>query len=1020
MDEFTIGYLAELTASLTEKLLGKLRDSIVGPEKEQAIRRCLHTAMEALMATAKTKSRDKQNLLETIFRKFFAKAAVGKEVGALLNGHSLNRKKLLELFKQAGFNARKLPGVDFKEAISAFEQAFLSAATEEPALQGTIQTNQLLAQTKLLGEIRDSTRAKTPAAKALRESYLNHLFESSRQLSLSGIDPNVASKAETRLQLDGIYTALLTLAPEMLERLERSAMPEKETRRLSALEQLNRQNRLVLLGDPGSGKSTFVNFVALCFAGEMLRRQEANLRLLTAPLPSQKEDDEKQKRRQPWQHGALLPVRIILRDFAARGLPEAGKKVSAEHLWNFIVAELEPATLGDFAPHLKNELREKGGLLLLDGLDEVPEAQQRRMQIKQAVEDFAACFPHCRMLVTSRTYAYQKQDWRLPSFAEAVLAPFSAGQIRSFVEHWYSHIAASRGWHRDDAQGRAELLKRAIFGSKNLQALAERPLLLTLMASLHAWRGGSLPEKREQLYADTVDLLLDWWESPKTVRDAKGEIKVLQPSLAEWLKVDKQKVRELLNESAYFAHSAQPDLQGTADIAESELVQKLIRLSPDPDMKPARLVEFLSQRAGLLLPRGEGVYTFPHRTFQEYLAACYLTDHDYPDKLAELAKTDPNRWREVALLAAAKASRGSDFAVWALVDSLCYDAPEKAQTNLTEIWGGHLAGQTLVESANLSRVSARNKARVELVQKWLTHILRREDFPATERALAGNSLAYLGDPRFRADAWFLPDEPLLGFVEIPAGEFLMGSDKEKDSQAWDNELKQHKLTLPRYYIARYPVTVAQFQSFVNESNYKPEDPESLNGLPNHPVVNVTWHEALAYCEWLTERLRNWKETPEPLASLLKKQDWRITLPSEAEWEKAARGADGRIYPWGNEADANRANYSDTGIGATSAVGCFPGGASPYGCEEMSGNVLEWTRSLWEDYPYPTDAKERAKRENLEAPRDKGRVVRGGAFSGSVWHVRCACRVRFYPYYWFINLGFRVAATPVGCSHYSDL
>lgn len=946
MTEFTTSYLAELTASLTAEMLKgigrKLREKISGTEKERAVERCVKIGLAALLAASSAGAKEDSDQLETIFRKFFAEEDVGRELGALLRGDSLKRDELLYLFEKAGFDATTLSGVSFERALTAFEATFLIAVTDERELQGTIQTNQLLAQTHLLGEIREEMRklvdflrqAHAPTlqiqngkitalpqaggekiiyqfspaltigrrgalvegnmtggvlstgdlsvggdvigrdkkeisaqtyieqqivnaqpvvdASRLREAYLNHLFESSRQLSLSGIDPNVASRAETRLHLDGVYTALLTLAPEMHEHLERGAMPEKETRRLSALEQLNRHSRLVLLGDPGSGKSTFVNFVALCLAGEALRRNESNLALLTAPLPAEKEGDKEKKDPQPWQHGALLPVRIILRDFAARGLPAAGKKAGAEDLWRFITEELKPKTLGDYAPHLQRELREQGGLLLLDGLDEVPEAQQRRMQIKQAVEDFAACFPRCRMLVTSRTYAYQKQDWRLPNFAEAVLAPFSAGQIRGFVEHWYSHIAASRGWHRDDAQGRAELLKRAIFGSKNLQALAERPLLLTLMASLHAWRGGSLPEKREQLYADTVDLLLDWWESPKVVHDAKGQIKIQQLSLAEWLNVDKQKVRELLNESAYLVHRCQPDLQGTADIAEGELVQKLIRLSQNPDVNPVRLVEYLSQRAGLLLPRGIGVYTFPHRTFQEYLAACYLTDHDYPDKLAELAKADPNRWREVALLAVAKASRGSDFAVWALVDGLCYNDPEKAQANLAEIWGAHLAGQTLVESANLSRVSERNRAKVDLVQNWLVHILRRNDFPATERALAGNTLAHLGDPRRE-----VMTIEAMQFCLVPAGPFWMGDEDEKSKE------------------------------------------------PNCD---------LNYDFWMSR--------------------------------------------------------------------------------------------------YPIDAKERAMRENLGAPKDVLRVRRGGAFNLNVWPVRCAARYGLNPDYWLNYLGFRVAVLPL--------
>ena len=1102
MTEFTASYLAELTASLSEKLLSgagkKLRDAISGTEKERAIGRCVEKGLAALLAKANAATAEEHDLLATIFRNFFALPDVGRELGALLKGQWPNREELLYLFNGAGFEASRLPGLSFDAGLDAFAAMFLVAATEEPELQGTIQTNQLLTQTHLqralleemrglaqflrgaqtatlhiqngnisaqpqtggekivyqiVGRDKTEIHAQTyienqivnaPAGNdtaKLREAYLNHLFESCRQLSLSGIDPTVASRAETRLHLDGVYTALLTLAPEMHERLERGEKLEREARRLSALEQFNQHHRLVLLGDPGSGKSTFVNFVALCLAGETLQRQEANLKLLTAPLPVEKENEKEKPPPQPWQHGALLPVRVILRDFAARGLPPAGQKASAEHLWNFIAAELAPAMLADYAPHLQRELREQGGLLLLDGLDEVPEAQQRRQQIKQAVESFSASFPRCRMLVTSRTYAYQKQDWRLPNFSEAVLAPFSSGQIRSFVEHWYGHIAPSRGWDRDDAKGRAELLKRAIFNSDRLQAFAERPLLLTLMASLHAWRGGSLPEKREQLYADTVDLLLDWWESPKTVRNAAGEIIVLQPSLAEWLKIDKQKMRELLNEAAFLAHSSQPDLQGTADIAESELVQKLIRLSQNPDVNPVRLVEYLSQRAGLLLPRGEGVYTFPHRTFQEYLAACYLTDHDYPEKLANLAQHDPNRWREVALLAAAKGARGGDLMVWALADCLCY-CPPAVEASQPEIWGAHLAGQALVESANLTRVSQSNQTKVALVQDWLVHILRRHDFPATERGLAGNTLAQLGDPR--REVMTISD---MQFCLVPAGPFWMGSEEEKPLHL-NEALKED------YWLSRYPVTNAQFAEFVQAGGYQDEQfwPEAITAkfwqnkkfkggydddfreqpieygapfnFPNHPVVGITWYEALAFARWLDLRCQkeNWRGP-----------NLRLQLPSEAEWEKASRGGleiptdfviaplceistkklasrqknvhVQRRYPWGDQAEPNFANYSDTGIGATSAVGCFPGGVSPYGCEEMSGNVWEWTRSLYEEYPYQVDDS----REQLDAPDDVPRVLRGGAFDPSVRLVRCAFRLRDLPYSRFDLVGFRVSA-----------
>jgi formylglycine-generating enzyme required for sulfatase activity/energy-coupling factor transporter ATP-binding protein EcfA2 len=873
--------------------------------------------------------------------------------------------------------------------------------------------------------------------KILRQAYLNRLIGKTSSLSLAGIDPKAASDAQARLDLSAVYTALLTYSAEQHQRLQRGEVVEKDTRRLSALEQLNRQSRLVLLGEPGSGKSTFVNFVALCLAGEALGRQDANLAVLTAPLPPEEESyrEREEPAPQPWDHGALLPVRVILRDFAAAGLPEPGQPASTGHLWEFISRELEASPLEEYVPHLRKELLESGGLIMLDGLDEVPDANLRRAQIRRVVEDFTATFQRCRVLITSRTYAYQPQDWRLPGFTDTVLAPFSRGQIRAFVDRWYAHIASPRGLDPEDAQGRAELLKRAIFNSERLGALAERPLILTLMASLHAWRGGSLPEKREQLYADTVDLLLDWWESQRVVRDAEGNVVNIQPSLAEWLKIDRDKMRELLNQLAYQAHASQPDLTGTANIAEKQLVGELMHLSKNPDVKPARLVEYLSLRAGLLVPHGEESFTFPHRTFQEYLAACYLTDYDYPDQVAELAREEPNRWREVALLAGAKAVRGTASAIWSLVEALCYQEPTAEQVTERDLWGAHLGAQALVESADLAQVSERNRIKIQRLRRWLVHILESNALPAVERARAGDSLAQLGDPRFDSENWYLPREPLLGFVHIPAGPFRMGSDPEHDVEAYEDEQPEHEVSLPAYFIARYPVTVAQFRAFVDQSGYQPREPASLSGLPNHPVVRVTWYDAIAYSRWLTEQLRAWESTPEPLASLLRDPGWRVSLPSEAEWEKAARGglqipvgppiqvtssgsaqfkeADqlipnpnpARLYPWGEGSDPEKANFSGTGIGTTSTVGCFPSGASPYGLLDMPGNVREWTRSIFREYPYqPGDG-----RESLEG--DDLRVLRGGAFLYNPLGVRCAVRSNGYPDYWYFDIGCRVVVSP---------
>ena len=851
------------------------------------------------------------------------------------------------------------------------------------------------------GNVHIGAAAESEAAADLWEPYLTWLMQQVRDVPLSGVDRKSISE-ETRRDLDlaAVYTALMTQRTEARD--ERALRPDHEAQRLSALAVLNSEPHLALLGDPGSGKSTFVNFVVLCLAGELLQHPDANLSLLTTPVPTEKQESRDAKEApqpQPWDHGPLLPLRVVLRDFVARGLPPTAQAtaVGRASLWRFLIAEL-PETLRPLEPTLRRHLLRTGGLLLLDGLDEVPEADQRRVQVKTAVEQFAAAFPRVRLLVTSRTYAYQRQDWKLRGFAEAVLAPFDRAQIERFVERWYAYVGQARQLSAEDTQGRATLLKQAITRTPRLYELATRPLLLTLMASLHAWRGGSLPEQRETLYAEAVDLLLDQWESQKVRRLPDGTSEVIQPSLVEWLRVDPQVMRQALNRLAFEAHRGQPALVGTADIAEATLVAALLALAPQPDpdldLRPARLIEHLRDRAGMLEPRGVGVYALPHRTFQEYLAACYLTDVGFPDDLAALLRAEPNRWREVTLLAGAKAVRGTTAAAWSLAEALCYEAPPaQPLPEDAGYWGALLAGQVLVENKSLGQVAERHGPKVERIRAWLVRTLQHNALPAVDRAQAGGALASVGDPRFRADAWYLPDEPLLGLVEIPAGPFVMGSDDERDSWSFGRASPQHKVRLPTYYMARYPVTVVQFRAFVDTSGYAWRGREYSQGTAHHPVVYVSWHDAVAYCHWLTTCLREWTDTPEPLATLVRGKDWRIILPSEAEWEKAARGTDGRVYPWGNdEPDADRANYDATGINTTSAVGCFPHGASPYGVEELSGNVWEWTQSLEGKYPYPARRAARAKREDLQAAEDASRVLRGGAFWLDHQGVRCAPRL----------------------------
>ena len=261
----------------------------------------------------------------------------------------------------------------------------------------------------------------------------------------------------------------------------------------------------------------------------------------------------------------------------------------------------------------------------------------------------------------------------------------------------------------------------------------------------------------------------------------------------------------------------------------------------------------------------------------------------------------------------------------------------------------------------------------------------------------------------------------LDWVTVPAGEFLMGSNKYQN-KAHDNELPQHRLYLPTYRISRTPVTVDQFAAFVKVAGYitfaekngwahkwsgsgweavhganwrKPQGLNSnLKERGQHPVTCVSWYDAQAYCSWLSREIR---------------QD--IRLPTEAEWEKAARGQDGHIYPWGNEEPSESHCNFHMIVGNTSPIDQYPLGSSPYGCLDMVGNVWEWTQTLYgqadckPEFTYPYNADDG--RENTNAPGTICRVLRGGSFFDSPDNVRCAVRHGDLPFYCPDDAGFRL-------------
>lgn len=210
---------------------------------------------------------------------------------------------------------------------------------------------------------------------------------------------------------------------------------------------------------------------------------------------------------------------------------------------------------------------------------------------------------------------------------------------------------------------------------------------------------------------------------------------------------------------------------------------------------------------------------------------------------------------------------------------------------------------------------------------------------------------------------------------VLAGSFLMGS-KKNDPQAWDDEKPQHRVYLPAFYIAKFPVTNAQYQAFVRAVGHRTPYYWDINRFPggqaNHPVYGLYWRDAVAFCEWAARVTRR-----------------PIRLPTEAEWEKAARGTNGRIYPWGNQWDTSRCNAENKDKGTT-PVDRYPRGRSPYGVYDMAGNVWEWTSTIYKDYPY----REGDGRENMQETSVL-RVVRGGSWWSNSRSARAAARRRRY-------------------------
>jgi formylglycine-generating enzyme required for sulfatase activity len=773
---------------------------------------------------------------------------------------------------------------------------------------------------------------------------------------------------------------------------------------------------LLIIGDPGSGKTTLLKYYALC----CLNRQHRQIGFAG--------------------DGEVLPIFLPLRDMLFKGrrpvaLPDNLTAWAERHSLTAITAR-----------QFDDWLQQRRTLVLLDGLDEIGDLDQRRA-VCEWLKDVCAVYARARFVVTSRWTGYRKaQCIELEcDHLRADILDFSPEQQREFLHKWFK-AALLRELPADDMPGDAwrqqqeekaadkartviDYLERR--DNRGLRELAGIPMLLQIMAVI--WKEREyLPHSRSALYDASLNYLLDY-------RDRRRRLDPLLPA---------DRARQVLEPVAlWMQEERQTDEAAKADL------HRRIQAVLDSMYKPPTAEDFcanLRDRAGLLVDYGEDYYIFRHKTFREFLAARQLARKAAePGRLDTLAAQLGDDWWEESLrffmagldadlfdrfltvFFQADISCRLDERQHTLLLKLVEEAPQQKITGLVK----HLTDPQLPdqqrryvmdclkttgkeEALHAIRDADKNswsQANRRYADDIVAGSLKVEE-AAAERPLPVD-LFKERPPSFRN-----PFEDNVEYILIPGGKFKYSVTEEM-------------VTVPDIYFCKYPVTNNRYRRFISylageekemarvlpldlfapklrefadpikdfikESGKQPEewlkafrsraDDDRRFNEPDQPVVAVTWYAARAYCFWLScleaARQGDFKNfDADAVASIYR-------LPNEWEWEWAAAGRepDGtlREYPWPKnkgEPTPELANYGEN-VDATTPVGRYPEGATPEGLMDMAGNVWEWMESLHEKFGAP--------------------ALRGGSWYAHVGYLCCSARNYVIPDDWNSYVGFRV-------------
>jgi formylglycine-generating enzyme required for sulfatase activity len=810
------------------------------------------------------------------------------------------------------------------------------------------------------------------------EKYLRALREETSYIEIRGLQ--VQSGKAHRFPIDELYIPVTTTLPDESQpspdnhRDEKAAQLHGQERRPIDLQGSLKHRTLVILGDPGAGKTTFLWRIASGLCNSRLGIESATT-AETLGLPEKP-----------------FPMLIRISDLVThidkswgQGQGEPTVRDSPAWLAHFLGTTSVQKDMRLDQDFFEGIIKDGPAAVFLDGLDETSTRQQREC-VADLVAQAARHFENCRFVVTSRPPAFEGKAI-LPAFAQVWIDPLENEAIEGFLARWCRAIfTGSEG----QASQHCDELLSAVRSRAEIRRMARNPVMLTALAVVH-WHEKRLPEQRADLY----ESIITWLSRSREEREGRLPAAVCVNRLQE-LALAMQNHPE--------GRQVQVSRRWAAEQIAGEWTDETARKRIEAAETFLREEELDS---GIVVARGDDI-RFWHLTFQEFLAARAIAARpDDEQKTVLLPPSQPanvylSSWREAVLLLSGvlhkQGHRKVDTFVSAVLDTVCN--------------GGTLADQA--RCAGLLGAAVRDLAPVKYrpadprYQQLLDRVIGIFD---AERAkgidikviiAAAEALGQAGDPRFVEDA-------LDGnWVTIPAGEFLMGAQKNDpskpnyDPEADSDEAPVHRVSLDAYRIGRYPVTVGEYLRFVEAEGYRNEGLWTQGGFGEwptpggweeqlehltRPVVGVSCCEAAAYAAWKGCR-----------------------LPTEAEWERAARGSEGRRYPWGDDKpDPSRLNDGESGIGCPTPVGVYTRGATPEGIADLAGNVWEWCTDWFGKYP-KTGVKD------PKGPSSgSGRVLRGGAWLADPGGCRAACRGGFDPLGRIVNIGFRVVSSGLGSS-----